>query len=230
MGLLRSGIPAHVGRYLAISITGYTARLPIRALRHMNPSLLRWITDFGDSGVTLPLLALLIALLWFVESHRAAWLLGRALLVCVSVLMLLKLVFLSCGHVFALGIESPSGHACLTAFCYGAIATVVWGQPRPRLRFLAAALATFIIVSVAVTRVLLGAHTPQEVLVGSTAGLLTLALFVRSYLAIPHPVIRMRQIALVLGTAFIVTYGTVLPAERYLRGVVPWLQVGICRA
>jgi membrane-associated phospholipid phosphatase len=196
----------------------------------MNPTHLRWITDSGDSGVTLPLVLLLGALLWFAESHRAAWLLVRALLVCVALLTTLKLIFLSCGHVFALGIESPSGHACLTAFVYGAIAIVVWAQPRPALRILAVALATLIIVLVAVTRVLLGAHTPQEVALGGLAGLLTLVVFARPYLAMKHATIRMRHVAIVLGTAFAITYGTVLPAERYLRGYVPWLQIGVCRA
>ncbi|GAA5165526.1 phosphatase PAP2 family protein [Viridibacterium curvum] len=196
----------------------------------MNPTALRWITDFGDSGVTMPLVLLLIALLWFAESRRAAWLLTRALLVCVAVLMTLKIVFLSCGHVFGLGVESPSGHACLTTFVYGCIAVVVWAQPRPALRIVSVAIAALIISFVAASRIVLGAHTVPEVLLGGAAGFATLALFARPYLAITHPTIRLRQIGILLGTAFIITYGTVLPAERYVRGLVPWLQIGLCKA
>ncbi|MFT3735291.1 MAG: phosphatase PAP2 family protein [Rhodocyclaceae bacterium] len=196
----------------------------------MNTAALRWITDFGDSGVTMPLALLLIALLWFAESRRAAWLLARALFACVALLMALKIVFLSCGHVFRLGVESPSGHACLTTFVYGAIATVVWAQPRPVLRRIAVLLAVVIIVSVAITRVLLGAHTPQEVVLGCLAGALALAVFVQAYRKLAHPVIRIRQLAVLLGAAFVVSYGTVLPAEHYLRKTVPWLQIGVCRA
>jgi len=196
----------------------------------MNLSPLRAITDFGDTGVVLPLAGLLICLLAYAESRRAAWLFARAMLGCLVVMTLLKILFLSCGQHFGLNIASPSGHASLTTILYGSIAVVVWAQPRPVLRALAAGFTALLVLSVAVSRVLLHAHTVPEVCLGFTVGALSLLCFARPYLAMKHPVIRIRHVGLVLGTAFLISYGTVLPAERLLRNYIPFFQIGICRA
>lgn len=191
---------------------------------------LRSLTDLGDSGVTLPLLCLLLIWLWRAESLRAAWLLLRALGVCCVTLLIFKLFFLACGHVIRAGIESPSGHACLTAFCYGALATVIAAQPRPVLRGLAVAGAGGLILLVAVSRVVLGMHTLVEVLVGLGIGLASLALFARPYLRLPRTRLRLRRSGAAMLAVVLLSYGSVMPAERILRSHVPWLQVGVCKA
>jgi undecaprenyl-diphosphatase len=189
---------------------------------------MRWVTNFGDTGVVLPLAVLLTCVLLYAESPRAAWLFARAMLVCVAVMTALKIVFIACGHHIGLGITSPSGHASLTTMFYGALAIIVWAQPRPVLRILAAGFTAMLIVLVAISRLWLHAHVPQEVALGLLVGSASLALFARPYLAMPHPVIRLRRAGAVLAVAFLVSYGTVLPAERVLRAYIPFFQIGVC--
>lgn len=189
---------------------------------------MRWITNFGDTGVVLPLAVLLVCVLLYAESPRAAWLFARAMLGCVAVMTVLKIVFIACGQHFGLGITSPSGHASLTTMFYGALAVVVWAQPRPVLRMLAVSLTALLVLLVAVSRVLLHAHVPQEVLLGLLVGSVSLACFARPYLTMPHPVIRLRRVGVVLGAAFLISYGTVLPAEQMLRAYIPFFHIGVC--
>ena len=88
----------------------------------------RLITNLGDSSVVLPLGALLTAMLWRYESVRAAWLMLRALVLCVAGLSALKLAFISCGHAWHAQLESPSGHTGLSILVYGALAAVAMGM------------------------------------------------------------------------------------------------------
>jgi membrane-associated phospholipid phosphatase len=194
----------------------------------MNPQLALWITNFGDTGVILPLAALLILVLWRLESGRSAWTLARALLGCLATMTVLKILFISCGHSLGSQIESPSGHTSLATFFYGSLATLCWAR-RPGPLGLCAALATFaLIVGVGVSRLILSAHNLPEVLLGGSIGALALAGFAVPYLKLPHQDLRLRHIALLLAPLFLLSYGTILPAEQMLRNFIPWLRLDVC--
>jgi membrane-associated phospholipid phosphatase len=198
----------------------------------MGHEFFRVITNFGDSAVVLPLTALLAGGLWYFESLKSAWLLVRALLACLLAMTVLKLLFLACGRVIGFHIDSPSGHTGLTVFFYGALAAVVWARPSAAARVLALVLATALVLLVAASRVVLGAHSFQEVLCGMVVGALSLAWFARPYLAIEHPGMRLQGIvlALVLVPALMTTYGMVLPVEVMLRHFAQLFRIGICAA
>lgn len=195
----------------------------------MRLDLAGWITNFGDTGVVLPLSALLVIALWWLESGRSAWIFFRALLICLIGMALLKILFISCGHSLGSTIESPSGHTSLSAFFYGSIATLCWAR-RPGPIGLAAAIAALALtIAVGISRLMLNAHNLPEVILGGMVGALTLAGFTIPYLKIPHTDLRLRRVAILLLPIFLLTYGSILPAEQFLRDLIPRLNLQLCR-
>lgn len=137
------------------------------------------ITDLGDPALLLPSCAILFLAL-FVTGQRAAarsWALSIAL--CVAVVIVMKIGFEAWGgRVPALHIRSPSGHIALSITFYGG-AAILFANRRPLAVRLAAGLfAAIVIAAIAITRLLLRLHTPQEVAIafvigGGSLGILT---------------------------------------------------------
>ena len=186
---------------------------------------MNFLTDFADQAVMLPLILCMAAMLALLGWPRGgiAWVLATA--GTFGLMLLLKLVFLGCGSVLAwTGISSPSGHAAAAALVAGGITTLFTGS-RPWV-MAASILAGFVI---GVTRVHLGVHSIEEVILGGTIGLCgAIAL---SVAAGPPPAPRLLPLALVVGVVVIATHGTRLPAESairhtasLLRLIVPWCQ------
>lgn len=196
----------------------------------MNPHLTVWITDLADTGVVLPLSALLVGLLWYLESAHSAWLFGRALLACLITMAVLKVIFISCGHAMGSSINSPSGHTSLGMFFYGTVAILFWVK-RPGIQgILASSALALLVCAIAVSRLLLNAHNLPEVIVGACVGALALTLFAIPYLRQKHPSLKLKKLGLILVPVFILTYGTVLPAEQMLRQMLPLFHLDICSA
>lgn len=196
----------------------------------MNHDLFRLITNFGDTGVIFPLSFLLGAILAYFEGRRAAWLFVRALASCLGVMTFFKLLFLSCGHLWPLDIHSPSGHTALSTMFYGVLAAIVWARRPDALGRTACVGAASLILGVAVSRVALHAHSVPEVVFGALVGALCVLLFAHPYLALPHPRLRIRWLGAVLAPVFVLSYGTILPAEQMLRSWVPFLHIPFCSA
>jgi len=196
----------------------------------MNPHLLVWITDLADTGVVLPLSALLIGLLWYLESVRSAWLFGRALVACLVTMAILKVLFISCGHAMGSSINSPSGHTSLGVFFYGTAAVLFWIKRPGFGGIIASVCMALLVCTIAISRLLLNAHNLPEVLVGGSVGALALALFAVPYLRQQHPGLRLGQMGLIIVPVFLLTYGTVLPAEQMLRNMLPMFHLDICSA
>lgn len=195
----------------------------------MSKLLYSWITNLADTAVVLPLSLILIGVLWREESGRAAWLFGRALLLCLTAMATLKIVLLSCGQALGTQIASPSGHASLAVFFYGSLGTLAWAR-RPGGPGLCMMLAVvWLAVSIAMSRVVLGAHSATEVVIGFTVGSICLALFAWPYLRLAHPDLRLRRIALWLLPVFLLFYGSISPAEIMLRKLVPYFQAAVCK-
>lgn len=175
------------------------------------------ITDAGDSGVLLPMSIVGIAMIWIFHSGRLAWLLARSVLFASIVIALLKLLFLSCGAHWQLGLISPSGHACLSAVVYGSLGTI-FAAGRPAWQRVAInVMAALVVAAIALTRIKLGVHTWPEVLVGVAVGVVAHLWFARSYARMQPLQVDAKTFGVALTATMLIAFGVRLPAESFLR-------------
>lgn len=137
-----------------------------------------FLTEFGDLAVLLPLAATI--LLWLLLSgarQPALWWLA-ALVLCIGGIGLLKIYLAAC--VTSGDLRSPSGHSGFSALVYGTLAASLALRGAPRWRLLVVCGGFLMVAGIAISRLVLGAHTPIEDLVGLLIGGASLALFVAS--------------------------------------------------
>jgi membrane-associated phospholipid phosphatase len=133
--------------------------------------LANFITDFGDSAVTVPLAGLTALAL----AAGRQWRLMLAWLVAVGLTAVLvaglKIVLAACAWRFAIpGLHNPSGHAAMSAAVYGGLALLVGGR-QPWLRLAVELAAAAVAVAIALSRVVLHAHSPLDAASGLAIGL-----------------------------------------------------------
>jgi membrane-associated phospholipid phosphatase len=137
-----------------------------------------FVTDFGDSAITVPLSLLVLAFLGMAGQRRVvlAWVV--AIGAAAVVIGALKLVFGACGSVITSAhIVSPSGHTAMSTAVYGSLALLIGGRFSPRYRRALALAAAIVIVGIGWSRVVLHDHSRAEILVGFLVGAGALALF-----------------------------------------------------
>jgi membrane-associated phospholipid phosphatase len=183
------------------------------------------VTNAGDSGLLLPIGVILILLLGTLESLRAAFLFTRSLILCLVMLVLIKLVFISCGKHWDLGITSPSGHVGLSVMIYGSLATVLMKQVPVEWKVIVAYLAITVVGFIAYSRIVLGAHSWGEVLMGGSMALIVLMTFALPYAKLKHPKIKLGLFFGVLATGTMLTYGLHAPAEPVVQTASSYLKI-----
>jgi membrane-associated phospholipid phosphatase len=177
---------------------------------------LKILTDFGDTGVLLPLSIVVFIWLLATSTVRTAlfWLL--ILVLSNALLGVLKVYFLSCPAGAAL--HSPSGHAGFAIFVYGSLtAAATLASGRRWLRAAIVALGTILTAGIATSRVILGHHNILEILIGAVVGGIALAIFVAAYRHVRTrrgPVILLGLAALIVAVIF---HGERVSVENYLR-------------
>lgn len=196
-------------------------------------ALFRLITDAGDLLVTGPLVLGLFALLWLAQARRAALGLAAGLAVCVGLLLVLKLLLLTCGAAWSADIRSPSGHTGVSTYIYGSYAIVLGRLLGPVRTPLIALPCVLWIAAIGVSRIVLHAHTPIEVLVGLLIGANALLLFARA--CTPPPDLRRlrpRWMLALLAGVMLSLHGHRAGAEGLLAGFSATLQqrYGLCTA
>jgi membrane-associated phospholipid phosphatase len=186
---------------------------------------LRFLTDFADLGLLLPLAVCVGVGLAIAGWPRGALAWAVALGATLGLMLALKLAFLGCGSAHAL---SPSGHTAAGTAFYGGIAALWlrrWLGP-----WLAALLAGGSVAAlIGMTRLALHAHVPIEVVMGALVGISGILLLLRG--AGPPPA-RLRVTWLVpaaLVIAFML-HGVELQAEPRLRAFAGWLPASVCSA
>ncbi len=188
-----------------------------------------FLTDFGDQAVVLPVAATVAAALMLLGWRRGAlaWLTG--VLGTLAVVLVLKLLFGACGGLIpGADIQSPSGHTAAAAVTYGGIVALLGASADMTLAFSAVAAVAF-----GVSRVVLGLHTPPEVLMGGGVGLAGAALMLR--LAGRPPPVKRRNTGLLaaLLVALVLFHGAHVHAEtsisRFARLLEIW-PLSVCRA
>jgi len=177
-----------------------------------------FLTDFGDSAVTLPLaLAVALAL-----AAGRRW---RAVVLWIGCIGFagaatgsLKLLMKACHAPLSdTALVAPSGHTAMSLTVYGGLALLVarhlpdW---RGRLALLAAAVLA---PAIGVSRVVIGAHTVAEVAAGSAVGLLALLVL---HLLLPRQdpfALPLAWLAAALAVVLAASHGEHWPIEELLR-------------
>lgn len=134
---------------------------------------MRFLTDFADQAVVLPLAVAVWSALWLGGWRQAAraWALavpGTLLAVVVS-----KFLIAACGGLLPFhGLKSPSGHVASAAVVYGGLLALLLPEPARGTRrpFAALLLAAAVATLFAGTRLALHQHTRSDVLAGACLG------------------------------------------------------------
>ena len=170
------------------------------------PLTVRFVSDFADAAVILPL----VGLLWPVLGRAGTrWVL--ACMLTLGGILLLKAV---CFRLTGPWPFSPSGHTASAAIVYGGLA---WVLLRPRLgRAVPALLAVAAVGLIGWTRLQLGAHSVAEVAAGAAIGAAGFA-----WLAWRTPELsRMWPVMAVTVLVWTALHGQSLGIEEWLRGAV----------
>lgn len=187
---------------------------------------MRFLTDFADQAVILPLvLAISIALATQGWRRGAIVWLG-VVGVTFGVMLALKVAFLACSPVFGpMDIRSPSGHVAAATVVTGGLAAILTGRAASILPV--ACLAALVI---GISRLVLGAHSLPEVVLGAIVGLAGAAMLMR--LAGPPPRLRVIPLTIVIVVVAAIFHGLHLPAEAAIRHTA-WTAaryLDVCRA
>src|SRR5713101_2763590 len=148
------------------------------------------LTDFGDLAVLLPLAV--VMLLWLLAMRslsEAAWWLA-AVALCTGGTALLKIYFFACP--IDREVISPSGHTSFSTLVYGALA---------------------------VSRFVLRAHSPPEVVFGMVVGLASLALFGEHYLRRRPAEVPLKPLLVAVVVLMAAFHGRELHAEPLLHAI-----------
>jgi len=179
---------------------------------------LELLTNFGDTAVLLPLS--LVFFIWLLATHRAGtgliWL--AIVFACNFIISALKLYFLSCpvGDM----LRSPSGHTGFGILVYGSIILALAKAVRRRwLRHVVVALGAGLVAVIAMSRLILGNHSPIEIVIGAVIGGGFLAVFAALYkpgAGRPRHVFVLAAVTLLVVLIF---HGEQVKAEGFLRAL-----------
>jgi membrane-associated phospholipid phosphatase len=193
-----------------------------------------FVTSFGGQAVILPILILVILILLVSGQRRAAFWWAFSVVLVLGLVLVAKIGFIPCGrYVPALDLRSPSGHAGASMAVYGGLAVLVARLARTRALGGLALLCGFgVALAIAVTRVVLGAHTVSETVLGGAIGLIAPILLATRQDLFLRPV-RLKWIWLLVAPVIVVALlrGVDLGAETVIEHVARQLNalLGVCR-
>jgi membrane-associated phospholipid phosphatase len=130
-------------------------------------ALMRIVTYMGHAWFLVPAM---VALLWRFPEARARWWIWVGLMLLAPAAESTLKILISRPRPFDASLGFPSGHATAAAAYFGALIHLA-GDLRPSARTLVRMLAALAIVLVAVSRVILRAHWPSDVVGGIALGL-----------------------------------------------------------
>jgi len=189
-----------------------------------------FVTDFGDSAVTVPLALLVFVFLWAARARRIAFGWAVATGGCAVTMGALKVLFMACRPEFA-DISSPSGHTAMSVVVYGALATLVGARLPTGQRRIVSIATGLAIIGISLSRWVLRDHTAAEIAIGFGVGTAALALF-RLWLGRKGaPPLPLKWLALSAACLVAVMHGmrwkvepTVHRLAWDIRAVLPWCR------
>ena len=179
-----------------------------------------FLTDFGDTAVTVPLALLMMGFLLAAKEWRLATGWGLAIVGCAGAIGGLKLVFAVCGHsIDGARLASPSGHTAMSVAVYGGFAAVIGALLKRQARAAALVGAAVPVIGIPLSRTIVGGHTKIEVVVGLLVGIATLGAIIA--IVGRYRPDRLPLAWLAAGTLIVLVlfHGTHWPAEETIHGV-----------
>ena len=136
---------------------------------------INYLTNLGDLAVLLPLSAVMLVwlLLWPRWDAACWWVWSVAF--CGAATAILKIFYNACPEILS---SNPSGHTGLSVLVYGAIALLVSVRNKKWQKIVLVSAGIALALGIAISRVLIGAHSIAEILIGIAIGAISLALFV----------------------------------------------------
>lgn len=181
-------------------------------------AILNAASDLGDSAVMSAVAVVAAIQLAWSGYRRVALVLIAALVAAAAVIGLLKVAFVGCGAgAFAPRLNSPSGHAAMTAAVLGTLSFVVQARLTGWWRLLLPPVALAAIGAIAATRVALGMHTTEEVIVGLAAGALVALLAIAALRRAEMGRVRLGQLLLAIAVTAALTDGVRAPTEEVVH-------------
>jgi membrane-associated phospholipid phosphatase len=173
------------------------------------------LTDLGDSAFLLPASVLLAVYLFFyLRSLRAVGIWLSTLVLCAGLTLIVKIAFEACGNSWSfLDMHSPSGHTSLSATFYGCSALMVTADKERRVRWVLIVASGALIALIAISRVMLEAHTVREVVAGAAVGACCVGWFGLRYFARPPSSLPWQPVIAALAIMALATHGWHLNVE-----------------
>ncbi len=180
------------------------------------------MTSAGDSAVLLPLIVWIA--LWLVvpaETRHDGLRWALAVCACAGGVVLSKLLFMGWGiGLHGLDYTGFSGHSAMSMLVWPTTAALLTRRARLTWRAINIGLGVLLALGIAVSRVVLRAHSVSEVILGSGYGLLICAVLLWEQPATQK--ISARAIALFAGMGMLIAltcYGRVFPSQHILKRV-----------
>lgn len=195
--------------------------------------MLQTITDFGDSALLLPASCVLLVYFCATQEGNTAAAFAAGIALSAGITALLKVSLHACGpELPALGLHSPSGHAALSTTFYGCAALLLAEGRRPWQRRIIGLAATALLLAIAISRLMLHAHTLPEVLAGTAIGLVGLLVFGARGRLVPVIGTQARLLLAGLAMVAILTHGQHINAEAAVVRLARQLQTttNLCQA
>jgi membrane-associated phospholipid phosphatase len=193
--------------------------------------MLQFITDFGDTALLLPAALLVLGYLVYLRARASvvAWV--GAFTACGAMTALLKVGFMACGErIPSLNVYTPSGHTSVATTFYVAMGMLISRNKSPSLGLTLIGGAAGLAAAIAVSRVLLEAHTGGEVLIGLFIGVVCVTWFATKYYGTPQPALPITPALGLLVVLALFAHGQRLSQESWLKAVAHYLRAhyGIC--
>ncbi len=183
---------------------------------------MRFVTDFADQAVVLPMALAVLVILLLLGWRRGALAWMVAVTGVLGIMLVLKLAAFACGWRIAwTGLVSPSGHTAASAVVYGGLFTLLAPASIADTGLAALAGGTVALL-IGLTRLALLVHTVADVVVGAGVGVAG-AIAMRS-MAGPRPTrLASPWLVLVAVAVMLLFHGHRLAAEERIR----WLALDI---
>jgi hypothetical protein len=174
------------------------------------------ITHLGTASIVLPLVVIAAVALWTCGQRLALrnWLLALAL--AAGIALLSKVMFIGWGMgIAAIDFTGLSGHALLATAVLPILCAWLWAPLRGPFNRTGAVFGLLLGVLVSVSRVVLGAHSGSEALLGWLAGFLVSWVALHSLSDPTHRPWLARLSILLLGLALVGDISTYLPTHDW---------------